>query len=975
MTSLHPKKSDHIPSNGSDEEDIIMLGTLRPHILPPSPRTIPKSNDSNFPSLFEALSLKEAAHLNSKSLTTWNESTDDETALETFPETPKKNCKEHACGYCGVEDDASAVQCQTCKQWFCNSRGRTSDAASSGTHIVQHLVRAKHREICLHVDSALGDTCIECYHCGSKNIFLLGFIPSKSDDVVIILCRQPCGGTAGAAKDETWDLNAWNPLINERALLPWIAASPSPALVSKSTPISPAQIAHVEEMRRIRPEYSTRQLVELVLSNKTLGFEDQALSANVEPVRMRYSNSQEFRTIMENLVELEAVQSRESRAAQRQNDTPISWSIGLSGRALATFPLPSAYLLDADFRIVVGDEVLITHIGSKWEVMGAVARITADSIVADIAQIPKASKTSLDPRSCPSSLYTIEFVWKSTAYDRMVSALNKFTDENDCMSPLIREAILGRLEDGVEFSECNLPEIISAPNLPELNYSQAETVRSVLQRPLALVQGPPGTGKTVTCATIVWNLVQMQTGPVLVVASSNVAVDHLTDKIGRTGLRVTRLLAKWREAVDSSIINLSLTAQALEKAPSELRKLDRLKQDVGELNSADSNRYYRLLHKAELDVLNNAQVICTTAIGAGSSKLDHLNFACVLFDEATQATEPEALIPIVRGSRHVVMVGDHRQLGPVILNRRAAKAGFGQSLFERLIALGTHPLRLQVQYRMHPSLSAFPSAVFYEGALQDGITSANRSRPGLDFPWPCGPERPHFFLAVMGSEELSPSGTSFLNRAEAISVERIVSRLLRAGVLPAQIGIVTPYTGQRSLIYNQLQTSGSLGNPALYAEVEVASVDAFQGREKDYIVLSCVRSNDTQSIGFLSDARRLNVALTRAKYGLVIVGNPRALSRNPLWHHLLMHYRERGLLVEGPLTGLRPCIVQLSRPKIVIPSRSRPLHHLLPISTAPNNSSTISRNHPDFDLDETESVNLSQSAVSLTGFSQASFNY
>jgi regulator of nonsense transcripts 1 len=398
---------------------------------------------------------------------------------------------------------------------------------------------------------------------------------------------------------------------------------------------------------------------------------------------------------------------------------------------------------------------------------------------------------------------------------------------------------------------------------------------------------------------------------------------------------------------------------------------------MGELNKKDNARYERLLWRAEVEVLQSAQVICTTAIGAGSMKLDRLKFACVLFDEATQATEPEALIPIVRGSRHVVMVGDHRQLGPVVLNRRGAKAGYGRSLFERLIALGTRPLRLQVQYRMHPVLSAFPSSVFYEGALQDGITSALRTRKTLDFPWPSGPEKPHLFLAVLGAEELSPSGTSFLNRAEAVSVERVVSRLLRAGILPSQIGVVTPYTGQRTFIINHLQTSGSLSNPELYTEVEVASVDAFQGREKDYIVLSCVRSNDTQSIGFLSDARRLNVALTRAKYGLVIIGNPRALSRNPLWHHLLMHYREHGILVEGPLNALRPCIVQLSRPKPVIPSRSRPLHHLLP--TPPASSSTshgVSKSlvcdGQDGD-DDLVSVDGSLAAISLTGFSQASF--
>jgi len=253
------------------------------------------------------------------------------------------------------------------------------------------------------------------------------------------------------------------------------------------------------------------------------------------------------------------------------------------------------------------------------------------------------------------------------------------------------------------------------------------------------------------------------------------------------------------------------------------------------------------------------------------------------------------MIPLVLGCKQVVLVGDHQvglgcnflllpftqiflqQLGPVIMNKKAARAGLTQSLFERLVVLINRPIRLQVQYRMHPCLSEFPSNMFYEGTLQNGVTAPERLRKNVDFPWPV-PDTPMFFYQNLGQEEISSSGTSFLNRTEASNVEKIVTKFFKSGVIPSQIGVVTPYEGQRSYIVNYMQFNGSLKKD-LYKEIEVASVDAFQGREKDYIILSCVRSNEHQGIGFLNDPRRLNVALTRAKYGVVILGNPKVLSK------------------------------------------------------------------------------------------------
>lgn len=177
---------------------------------------------------------------------------------------------------------------------------------------------------------------------------------------------------------------------------------------------------------------------------------------------------------------------------------------------------------------------------------------------------------------------------------------------------------------------------------------------------------------------------------------------------------------------------------------------------------------------------------------------------------------------------------------------------------------------------MHPELSAFPSNVFYEGSLQNGVSGEERKLQ-IDFPWP-QPDCPNFFYVSSGQEELAGSGTSYLNRTEAANVEKLTTRFIKAGVKPDQIGVITPYEGQRAYLVQYMQYQGSL-NAKIYQEVEIASVDAFQGREKDIIIISCVRSNEHQGIGFLADPRRLNVALTRAKYAVIVIGNPKVLSK------------------------------------------------------------------------------------------------
>jgi regulator of nonsense transcripts 1 len=210
----------------------------------------------------------------------------------------------------------------------------------------------------------------------------------------------------------------------------------------------------------------------------------------------------------------------------------------------------------------------------------------------------------------------------------------------------------------------------------------------------------------------VYHLVKQNVGQVLVCAPSNVAVDQLAEKIEKTGLRVVRVSAKSRESSElSNVEHLCLhnLVRSLGTEKSELQKLFCLKDEIGDLTSSDAKRFRALKAQGERTILQAADVVCTTCVGAGDPRLSNLRFRQLLIDESTQSMEAECFIPIVLGVKQLVLVGDHCQLGPVVMCKQAAKAGLTQSLFERLVLLGHRPFRLQVQYRMHPALSEFPS--------------------------------------------------------------------------------------------------------------------------------------------------------------------------------------------------------------------------------------------------------------------------
>ncbi|XP_010518678.1 PREDICTED: regulator of nonsense transcripts 1 homolog isoform X2 [Tarenaya hassleriana] len=809
----------------------------------------------------------------------------------------KGNFTEHACKYCGISNPACVVRCNvaSCRKWFCNSRGNTS-----GSHIVNHLVRAKHKEVCLHKDSPLGETILECYNCGCRNVFLLGFISAKTESVVVLLCREPCLNV-NALKDMNWDLSQWCPLIDDRCFLPWLVKVPSEQEQLRARQISAQQINKIEELWKSNPDATLEDL-------EKPGVDDEPQS-----VQLKYEDAYQYQNVFAPLIKLEADYDKMMKESQSKDNVTVRWDIGLNKKRIAFFVFPKE---DNELRLVPGDELRLRYSGDAvhpaWQSVGHVIKLTAQEEVA------LELRPNLGVPIDVNHGFSVDFVWKSTSFDRMQGAMKAFAVDETSVSGYIYHHLLGH-EVEAQMVRNTLPRRFGAPGSPELNASQVFAVKSVLQMPISLIQGPPGTGKTVTSAAIVYHMAKQGQGQVLVCAPSNVAVDQLAEKISATGLKVVRLCAKSREAVSSPIEHLTLHYQVRHldtSEKSELHKLQQLKDEQGELSSSDEKKYKALKRATEREITQSADVICCTCVGAGDPRLSNFRFRQVLIDESTQATEPECLIPLVLGAKQVVLVGDHCQLGPVIMCKKAARAGLAQSLFERLVLLGVKPIRLQSDGAEKQALDRI---CFYEGTLQNGVTINERQTSGIDFPWPV-PNRPMFFYVQLGQEEISASGTSYLNRTEAANVEKIVTTFLKSGVVPGQIGVITPYEGQRAYIVNYMSRNGAL-RQQLYKEIEVASVDSFQGREKDYIILSCVRSNEHQGIGFLNDPRRLNVALTRARYGIVILGNPKVLSKQPLWNGLLTHYKEHECLVEGPLNNLKQSMVQFQKPRKIYSDR------------------------------------------------------
>lgn len=436
-----------------------------------------------------------------------------------------------------------------------------------------------------------------------------------------------------------------------------------------------------------------------------------------------------------------------------------------------------------------------------------------------------------------------------------------------------------------------------------LNPSQTTAIKEALRRRLTLIQGPPGTGKTITAAHLITSAVKLGLGPVLACAASNVAADNLLRKVlvaSEGSLRIVRIGKV--PAIDEDLWEITLES-FLENNP--VLKKAREFCASGSMRTAE---LLKLENKVAAKILSQADVVISTCVGCGRKELRERNFSFVVVDEATQATEPDVLIPlsltIADGTKsQLVLVGDHHQLPPTTLDRKqttSLEIGLETSLFLRLWQSGIQCQMLNIQYRMHPDIASFPANQFYFRRLRNGISAKDRPLPNSFAIFDTEQvlrSRVIFFNICHGHEEQDCNSydglvrmKSFYNKAESEFVVGLLGDFVNKYHLSASaIGVISPYTGQVRLLNECLRKFESL------KRIDVSTVDGFQGREKDVIVFSTVRNNDRREVGFLRDWRRLNVAITRARVILIVVGNEKTLASDYNWRSWLKWVTRNGM--------------------------------------------------------------------------------
>ncbi|CAB9514333.1 polymerase alpha-associated DNA helicase A [Seminavis robusta] len=440
------------------------------------------------------------------------------------------------------------------------------------------------------------------------------------------------------------------------------------------------------------------------------------------------------------------------------------------------------------------------------------------------------------------------------------------------------------------------------------NNSQRDAIAWALKRRISLLIGPPGTGKTICAARLIASAIQIKSNSscntaaasprVLAVAHSNGAADVLLQALLDRGVPAVRVGRP--ASVAASVRHRTVVAMA-EQHPA-VRELRRKIMDLSLERHVRNTAVHEMGHcvnDVRRMIAATASVVVASCIGAhqllatettdnGSSPFD-----MVVLDEAAQTTEPALLCALAAAqAEQIVLVGDPRQLPPTIAgNSVELRNTLGVSPMARLEQCGVGQQTLRVQYRMSPDLLQFPSKYFYKG-LVTCAENVQELSPPASFPWPNG--APMAFVQVGPNLETTHDRGGKSNPTEAALVVDIVSNLQSADAnVGVQIAVISPYAKQVQLIRTMLLTTRRQGCDA----VRVGTVDSFQGQETDVVVFSACRSNLIQDLGFLRDPRRLCVALTRAKRGLIVLGDPLVLQTSRPWEALLQSCRDRGCLL------------------------------------------------------------------------------
>lgn len=480
----------------------------------------------------------------------------------------------------------------------------------------------------------------------------------------------------------------------------------------------------------------------------------------------------------------------------------------------------------------------------------------------------------------------VQLFFDETSYRLMFEALDR-----------VIRARSGRLADLRDIFYTKAPAsryTFDAMRFPWLNASQEKAVNEVLwAKDVAVVHGPPGTGKTTTLVEAIFETLRRES-QVLVCAQSNMAVDWISEKLVDRGINVLRIGNPTR--VNDKMLSFTYERRfeahpdypqlwSIRKAIRELRqqrkhadswhqKMDRLKSRATELEL-----------RIRSSLFGEARVIASTLTGAANRVLEGEKYSTLFIDEAAQALEAACWIAIRKAGR-VVLAGDHCQLPPTVKSIMALKGGLGKTLMERIVENKPETVTLlKMQYRMNEQIMKFSSEWFYHGMVESAPTVSHRGI--LDY------DTPMMWIDTAecdGKEEFVGENFGRINRAEAEltlqTLQQYLEKIGKQRILEESIdvGIISPYRAQVQLLRKELRKR-EFFRPYRHL-LTVNTVDGFQGQERDIILISLVRSNDGGDIGFLRDLRRMNVAITRARMKLIILGSSETMTSHPFYKKL-----------------------------------------------------------------------------------------
>lgn len=501
-----------------------------------------------------------------------------------------------------------------------------------------------------------------------------------------------------------------------------------------------------------------------------------------------------------------------------------------------------------------------------------------------------------------ANTFGVQLYFDETSYKAMFAAITSVMNAKNNRLAHLRDVLLGK--------NAAMERHLMPIRFPWLNSTQEEAVNKVLRaKDVAVVHGPPGTGKTTTLEEAICETLQRE-NQVLVCAQSNTALDWIAEKLIDRGISVLRIGNPTR--VNDKMLSFTYERRfeahpdypelwSIRKAIRDMQRSMRRKNQ----NERETirNRMSRLRFRAtvlelaiDASLFDQARVVASTLIGASNRALESHRFTSLFIDEAAQALEAACWVAINKADR-VVFAGDHFQLPPTIKCLDAARGGLSETLMQKVAT--RKPLAvslLKIQYRMHDDIMGFPSAWFYNDELIAAAEVKNRGILAYDTPlvWINTDESDSSEAQLEGS-------LSKINKTEAnVLIETLheyIEKIGKERILDEKIdfGLISPYKAQIQYIRSLIKKDGYF--KPFKKLITVHTVDGFQGQERDVIVISLVRSNNEGQIGFLQDLRRMNVAITRARMKLIILGNASTLTKHSFYKQLYDYIKKKGKII------------------------------------------------------------------------------